>query len=80
VDSFHSSFTGLGDGITMLGVMLGEIAPGGVGSGLYGMLITAVIAMFTAGLMVGISVPPRCATARGQSRCRPGRAAGRLRR
>ncbi|WP_033314593.1 potassium-transporting ATPase subunit KdpA [Streptomyces iakyrus] len=53
VDSFHSSFTGLGGGITMLGMMLGEIAPGGVGSGLYGMLITAVIAVFIAGLMVG---------------------------
>ncbi|MGW0186110.1 potassium-transporting ATPase subunit KdpA [Streptomyces sp. NPDC003362] len=53
VDSFHSSFTGLGGGITMLGMMLGEIAPGGVGSGLYGMLVMAVIAVFIAGLMVG---------------------------
>ncbi|MEU5615273.1 potassium-transporting ATPase subunit KdpA, partial [Streptomyces sparsogenes] len=53
VDSFHSSFTGLGGGITMLGMMLGEIAPGGVGSGLYGILIMAVIAVFIAGLMVG---------------------------
>ncbi|MGA4960690.1 potassium-transporting ATPase subunit KdpA [Streptomyces pseudogriseolus] len=53
VDSFHSSFTGLGGGITLLGMMLGEIAPGGVGSGLYGMLIMAVIAVFIAGLMVG---------------------------
>ncbi|ALO92051.1 Potassium-transporting ATPase A chain [Streptomyces hygroscopicus subsp. limoneus] len=53
VDSFHSSFTGLGGGITMLGMMLGEIAPGGVGSGLYGILILAVIAVFIAGLMVG---------------------------
>ncbi|MFG2817496.1 potassium-transporting ATPase subunit KdpA [Streptomyces sp. NPDC048410] len=53
VDSFHSSFTGLGGGITMLGMMLGEIAPGGTGSGLYGMLIMAVIAVFLAGLMVG---------------------------
>ncbi|MET9835200.1 potassium-transporting ATPase subunit KdpA [Streptomyces sp. NPDC006385] len=53
VDSFHSSFTGLGGGIAMLGMMLGEIAPGGVGSGLYGMLIMAVIAVFIAGLMVG---------------------------
>ncbi|GHB19071.1 potassium-transporting ATPase potassium-binding subunit [Streptomyces viridiviolaceus] len=53
VDSFHSSFTGLGGGITMLGMMLGEIAPGGVGSGLYGMLIMAIIAVFIAGLMVG---------------------------
>ncbi|MFF9330924.1 potassium-transporting ATPase subunit KdpA [Streptomyces albogriseolus] len=53
VDSFHSSFTGLGGGITLLGMMLGEIAPGGVGSGLYGMLILAVMAVFIAGLMVG---------------------------
>ncbi|GGV05904.1 potassium-transporting ATPase potassium-binding subunit [Streptomyces filipinensis] len=53
VDSFHSSFTGLGGGITTLSMMLGEIAPGGTGSGLYGMLIMAVIAVFIAGLMVG---------------------------
>ncbi|MGW0084127.1 potassium-transporting ATPase subunit KdpA [Streptomyces sp. NPDC003393] len=53
VDSAHSSLTGLGGGIAMLGMMLGEIAPGGVGSGLYGMLIMAVIAVFIAGLMVG---------------------------
>ncbi|MFI1764483.1 potassium-transporting ATPase subunit KdpA [Streptomyces sp. NPDC020800] len=53
VDSFHSSFTGLGGGITMLGMMLGEITPGGTGSGLYGILIMAVIAVFIAGLMVG---------------------------
>jgi K+-transporting ATPase ATPase A chain len=53
VDSFHSSYTGLGGGITLLGMMLGEIAPGGVGSGLYGMLIMAVVAVFVAGLMVG---------------------------
>ncbi|MFE0807891.1 potassium-transporting ATPase subunit KdpA [Streptomyces sp. NPDC058848] len=53
VDSFHSSFTGLGGGIAMLGMMLGEIAPGGVGSGLYGMLVMAVVAVFIAGLMVG---------------------------
>ncbi|AZM76573.1 potassium-transporting ATPase subunit KdpA [Streptomyces sp. KPB2] len=53
VDSFHSSYTGLGGGITLLGMMLGEIAPGGVGSGLYGMLVMAVVAVFVAGLMVG---------------------------
>jgi K+-transporting ATPase ATPase A chain len=53
VDGFHSSLTGLGGGITMLGMQLGEIAPGGTGSGLYGMLIMAVIAVFVAGLMVG---------------------------
>ncbi|MEU5238293.1 potassium-transporting ATPase subunit KdpA [Streptomyces lydicus] len=53
VDSFHSSFTAFGGGIQLLGMMLGEIAPGGVGSGLYGMLIMAIIAVFIAGLMVG---------------------------
>ncbi|MBQ0916155.1 potassium-transporting ATPase subunit KdpA [Streptomyces sp. RM99] len=53
VNSFHSSYTGFGGGITMLGMMLGEIAPGGVGSGLYGMLIMAIVAVFIAGLMVG---------------------------
>ncbi|NGO43463.1 potassium-transporting ATPase subunit KdpA [Streptomyces ureilyticus] len=53
VDSFHSSNTGLGGGLNLLGMQLGEIAPGGVGSGLYGMLIMAIIAVFIAGLMVG---------------------------
>lgn len=53
VNSFHSSFTGFGGGITLLGMMLGEVAPGGVGSGLYGMLILAIVAVFIAGLMVG---------------------------
>ncbi|MGW0140023.1 potassium-transporting ATPase subunit KdpA [Streptomyces calvus] len=53
VDSAHSSLTGPGGGIAMLGMMLGEIAPGGVGSGLYGMLVMAVVAVFVAGLMVG---------------------------
>ncbi|MFL4902841.1 potassium-transporting ATPase subunit KdpA [Streptomyces sp. MMS24-I2-30] len=53
VNSFFSSFTGLGGGIAMLGMMLGEVAPGGTGSGLYGILIIAVIAVFIAGLMVG---------------------------
>ena len=37
----------------MLNMMLGEVAPGGVGSGLYGMLVLAVIAVFIAGLLVG---------------------------
>ncbi|MFI6083317.1 potassium-transporting ATPase subunit KdpA [Streptomyces sp. NPDC051217] len=53
VNSFLSSYTGFGGGIAMLGMQLGEIAPGGVGSGLYGILIMAVIAVFLAGLMVG---------------------------
>ncbi|MFF8035007.1 potassium-transporting ATPase subunit KdpA [Streptomyces sp. NPDC016626] len=53
VNSSHSSYTGFGGGIQLLGMQLGEIAPGGVGSGLYGMLIMAIIAVFIAGLMVG---------------------------
>ncbi|MGW3357220.1 potassium-transporting ATPase subunit KdpA [Streptomyces bungoensis] len=53
VDSFHDSFGGLSGGVLLLGMMLGEIAPGGTGSGLYGMLLMAIIAVFIAGLMVG---------------------------
>jgi len=53
VDSFHDSYTSLGGGLTMLNMMFGEIAPGGTGSGLYGMLVLAVITVFVAGLMVG---------------------------
>ena len=53
VDSFHSSFSGVGGGLLILNMGLGEVAPGGVGSGLYGMLILAILAVFVAGLMVG---------------------------
>ncbi|MEU7875434.1 potassium-transporting ATPase subunit KdpA [Dactylosporangium sp. NPDC049140] len=53
VDSFHDSYTALGGMVTMLNMMLGEVAPGGTGSGLYGMLILAIITVFVAGLMVG---------------------------
>ncbi|WP_433060913.1 potassium-transporting ATPase subunit KdpA [Dactylosporangium sp. CS-033363] len=53
VNSFHDSYTALGGMVTMLNMMLGEVAPGGTGSGLYGMLILAVITVFVAGLMVG---------------------------
>ena len=53
MNSFHDSYTGLGGMITMFNMMLGEVAPGGVGSGLYGMLVLAVITVFVAGLMVG---------------------------
>jgi K+-transporting ATPase ATPase A chain len=53
VNSFHDSYTSLGGLMTMFNMQLGEIAPGGVGSGLYGMLILAVITVFVAGLMVG---------------------------
>lgn len=53
VDSFHDSYTSLGGLMTLFNMQLGEIAPGGVGSGLVGMLILAVITVFVAGLMVG---------------------------
>jgi potassium-transporting ATPase potassium-binding subunit len=53
VDSVHDSYTSLGGMITMFNMQLGEVAPGGTGSGLYGMLILAVITVFVAGLMVG---------------------------
>ncbi len=53
VDSFHDSYTAFGGMMTIINMMLGEVAPGGVGSGLYGMLVLAVITVFIAGLMVG---------------------------
>jgi K+-transporting ATPase ATPase A chain len=53
VNSFHDSYTSLGGLMTMFNMQLGEVAPGGTGSGLYGMLILAVITVFVAGLMVG---------------------------
>ncbi|WP_431955145.1 potassium-transporting ATPase subunit KdpA [Actinacidiphila sp. bgisy167] len=53
VNSFHDSYSPIGGGMTIFNMMLGEIAPGGTGSGLYGILILAVIAVFVAGLMVG---------------------------
>jgi K+-transporting ATPase ATPase A chain len=53
VDSMHDSFTSLGGFMTLFNMMLGEIAPGGGGSGLYGILVLAVIAVFIAGLLVG---------------------------
>ena len=53
VNSMHDSYTALGGGVTILNMMLGEVAPGGTGSGLYGMLVLAVVAVFVAGLMVG---------------------------
>ncbi|RAY13807.1 potassium-transporting ATPase subunit KdpA [Actinomadura craniellae] len=53
VNSFHDSYTALGGMMPLVNMMLGEVAPGGVGAGLYGMLILAVITVFVAGLMVG---------------------------
>jgi potassium-transporting ATPase potassium-binding subunit len=53
VNSMHDSFTPLGGLIPLVNMELGEIIFGGVGSGLYGMLLFAIIAVFVAGLMVG---------------------------
>jgi K+-transporting ATPase ATPase A chain len=53
VDSFHDSYTSIGGGMLLFNMMLGEVAPGGVGAGLYGILVLAVITVFVAGLMVG---------------------------
>jgi potassium-transporting ATPase potassium-binding subunit len=53
IDSMHDSYTGLGGLMTMFNMQIGEVAPGGIGSGLYGLLLLAVISVFIAGLMVG---------------------------
>ncbi|MDP2013603.1 MAG: potassium-transporting ATPase subunit KdpA [Actinomycetota bacterium] len=53
VDAMHSSFTAAGGGLTIFNMILGEVTPGGTGSGLYGMLIAAIVAVFIAGLRVG---------------------------
>jgi K+-transporting ATPase ATPase A chain len=53
VNSMHSSFSPLAGGVAMLNIMLGEVILGGVGAGLYGMLIFVILTVFIAGLMVG---------------------------
>lgn len=53
VNSMHDSYTAGGGGVAIFNMALGEVAPGGVGSGLYGMLVLAIVAVFIAGLMVG---------------------------
>lgn len=53
VNSMHDSMTPAGGGAVLLHILLGEVSPGGTGSGLYGMLIAAIVATFVAGLMVG---------------------------
>ncbi len=53
VDSSHDSFTPLGGMVPLVLMQLGEVTPGGIGAGLYGMLVFAVLAVFIAGLMVG---------------------------
>lgn len=53
VNTMHDSMTPVGGGVTLANMMLGEVSPGGVGVGLYGMLVLAILTVFLAGLMVG---------------------------
>ncbi len=53
VNSFHDSFTPFGGGIALFDIALGEIAPGGIGAGMYGLLVLATVTVFVGGLMVG---------------------------
>ena len=53
VNSMHDSFTPIGGLVAIVNMQLGEVIFGGVGCGLYGMLLFAIIALFIAGLMVG---------------------------
>ena len=53
VNCMHDSMTPAGGGIVLTNIMLGEVSPGGVGAGLYGILVFALLAVFIAGLMVG---------------------------
>ena len=53
VNSFHDSFTAVGGGLLIFNMGFGEVAPGGTGSGLYGILVLAIVTVFIAGLMVG---------------------------
>ena len=53
VNSSHDSMTPVGGGMALFNMMLGEVTPGGVGAGIYGILVSAILAVFIAGLMVG---------------------------
>ena len=53
VNSMHDSYSALGGGVPLLTMLLGEVSPGGVGTGLYSYLVVVVLAVFVAGLMVG---------------------------
>jgi K+-transporting ATPase ATPase A chain len=53
VNCFHDSLTPFGGGTALFDIALGEIAPGGVGAGMYGILVLAIVTVFVAGLMVG---------------------------
>ncbi len=53
VNCFHDSLTPFGGGIALFDIALGEIVPGGIGAGMYGILVLAIVTVFVAGLMVG---------------------------
>jgi K+-transporting ATPase ATPase A chain len=53
VNCSHDSLTPFGGGIALFDIALGEVAPGGIGAGMYGILILAIVTVFVAGLMVG---------------------------
>jgi potassium-transporting ATPase potassium-binding subunit len=53
VNSFHDSYTAGGGGMILFNMMMGEVTPGGVGAGMYGLLVLAVVTVFIGGLMVG---------------------------
>jgi potassium-transporting ATPase potassium-binding subunit len=53
VNSFHDSFTPFGGAIALFNMMMGEVVPGGVGAGMYGILVLAIVTVFVGGLMVG---------------------------
>jgi K+-transporting ATPase ATPase A chain len=53
VSCFHDSLSPFGGGIALFDIALGEVAPGGIGAGMYGILVLAIVTVFVAGLMVG---------------------------
>jgi K+-transporting ATPase ATPase A chain len=53
VNAMHDSFTALGGMVPIFNMQLGEVVVGGVGAGIYGFLLFAILAVFVAGLMVG---------------------------
>jgi potassium-transporting ATPase potassium-binding subunit len=53
VNSFHDSFTPFGGAIALFNMMMGEVVPGGVGAGMYGILVLAIVTVFVGGLMAG---------------------------
>src|SRR5215467_7912631 len=56
VNCFHDSLTPFGGAITLMNMALGEIVPGGIGAGMYGILVLAIVTVFVAGLMIGTHI------------------------